>query len=450
MKKYTNEYRFRFVELMKISAPIIVEQVFITIMGIVITAMVSSVGDHAVAAVGMIDSVSNLIIAVFTALTTGGAIVVARHFGRNDRIGAGKAGAQSTILALALSLIISVIFAVFRVQIISMLLGASEPEVIAAGMVFFRIVNISFPLLAVTQTLFGVMRGCGDTGAPMLITLGMNLINFVLGYILILGINIFGIRTAGLGISGAAAALTIARLCGMITSIAYIVRFTKVVRLNKLLYFKPDFKMWRAVCSLGIPTSIESTLFQVGRLITQLFIVSLGAAAMAANTAGSSVMLFLNVPAGAFSIGIMILIGHRVGRGQLSDIKKTTIFATVVGVIMMGLICLICMPFIGAIAAVYSLSPDAALIFKSILFSCLTIMPFLLPSSFIIPASLRAAGDVKFTMAIAVISMWAFRVVTGYIFGIVLGLGVLGIWMGMYVDWLVRSLLFLWRLCNSY
>ena len=449
MNKLAAEYKPRLLELTKISAPIIVEQIFITVMGMVNTAMVSSVGDYAVAAAGIIDSVSNLIIAVFAALTTGGAIVVAQYFGRQDRAGASKAGAQSAILALALSLIAAGVFAVFRTQIILSLFGKSDTNVVNAGMEYFRIVIISYPFLAVMQTLFGVMRGCGDTGSPMLITLLMNLLNFILGYILILGINLFGIHTAGFGVTGAAAAITLARMSGMIASIIYITRKSKAVRLNRLSYFKPDFITWRAVLGLGIPTSVESTLFQVGRLITQLFIVGMGEAALAANTVASSVSGFINVPGSAFSMGVMILVGHRVGRGQESDIKKTSIFATAMGSVMMGLVCLLCMPFIGTLGKIYNLSPDAYAIFFTALFSSLMVTPFLWAPSFILPASLRATGDVNFTMAVAIISMWAFRIVSGYIFGVAMGLGVLGIWMGMYVDWFVRSVLFTWRLLSG-
>ena len=449
MNKLMAEYKLRFLELIKISAPIIIEQFFITTMGMVITAMVSSTGDYAVAAVGMIDSVNNLLIAIFTALTTGCTIVTAQHFGREDHTGAAKTGAQSIIMIFSLSLVVSIVFAILRTQIITALFKSSDADVTNAGIDFLRIINLSFPLLAVTQTLFGVMRGCGDTGAPMLITLGMNFINFILGYILIIGINIFGIYTTGFGVTGAAAALVLARFCGMAAACVYIARMSNVIRLNKPSYFKLDFNVWRVVCRLGIPASIESALFQVGKLITQIFIVSLGAAALAANTVGSSVAALIYVPGNAFSIGVMILIGHRVGRRQESDIKKTSIFTIIIGAVMMGLICLICLPLTKTLTIAYNLSPEATQIFKDILLSALIAIPFFWPASFITPASLRATGDVNFTMAVTIISMWTFRIVIGYILGISMRLGVLGFWMGMYVDWLVRSLLFFQRLLSE-
>jgi len=449
VKELVAEYKPRLFELTKISAPIIVEQIFMTVMGMVITAMVSSVGDYAVGAVGFMDNISNLMIALFAALTTGGAIVVAHHFGRQDRIGASKAGAQSVLLAFSLSLVIFVIFAVLRREIITALFGKSELDVLNAAMQYFSIIIISYPFLAVNETLYGVMRGCGDTGSPMVITLSMNVLNLMLGYILITGIHIFGIHTPGFGVTGAAVALTITRFCGMAASALYIVFKCKVVRLNKLSYFKPDLSIWKNVLGLGLPTSFESSLFQVGRFITQVFIVNMGAAALAANTVAGAITGFINVPGNALCLGVMILVGQRIGRGQVSDVKKITVFGTVVGAFMMGVICFICIPLIGAFTSIYNLSPAAADMFKIVLLVNLIVTPFLWAPAFIPPASLRATGDVIFTMVIAIVSMGVFRVVSAYVLGVVLGMGVLGVWIGMYIDWLVRSAVFLWRLLGN-
>ena len=175
----------------------------------------------------------------------------------------------------------------------------------------------------------------------------------------------------------------------------------------------------------------------------------MGAAAMAANAVASSIAWFINVPGSAFSMGVMILVGHRIGRGEVSDVKKTIIFGTVTGALMMGVICWICMPFVGGITALYHLSPDASLIFRNILFINLVVTPLLWTPAFVPPAGLRATGDVIFTMVLAIFSMWAFRIVSGYIFGVVMGLGVQGVWLGMYVDWFVRSAVFLWRLLSG-
>jgi putative MATE family efflux protein len=445
-KGFAGEFRHRFIELFRLSAPIIIEQVFITVMGLTNTAMVSSSGSYAVSAAGMVDSVSNLIIAAFAALTTGGAIVVAQHMGKGDRRGAAVAAAQSAVLSIVISLFIFAVFAAFRESILGGLFGAADADVLEAGNTYFKIVNFSFPILAVTQTIFGALRGSGDTGAPMAITLAMNAFNFLFGWILIYGVNIFGVQIHGHGIAGAASAITLARLAGMLIAIWYIVKKSKTIRLNHFSYFKLDFKMQRIILGLGIPTSIESVLFQVGKIITQLFIVGMGTAALAANAVASNIFSFINVPGTAFSTGVMILIGQKTGRGQFTDVPKTTVFAVIAGVFIMGALCLACYPSIGLLAGIYNLDADAASAFRSILISGIIATPLLWSQSFIIPASLRAAGDVTFTMITAIASMWIFRIASGYFVGVALGFGVVGVWVGMYVDWLVRGVIFFCRI----
>jgi len=435
---------------MKASKPIIVEQLLIALMSMVIMSMVSSVGDHAVAAVGMIDSVTILMLALVTSLTTSGTIAVAQHYGRGNRADAAKAGVQSAMLALAFSLILTVLFAVFRTQIIRMLFRSSDVDVIGAGIDFFRIVNFSLPLLAVTQTLFSVMRGCGDADTPKLITLGMNLVNFALGFFLVLDIEIAtSLPTAGLGVVGAAVAVSLARLSGLIASVIYIIRMSRAARLDKASCFVFDREASRVIFGLRAPTSIEAILFQVGRLITHVFIAGLGTAAFAANTIGVTVSMLIQVPGNALSLGVMILIGQYAKNGQAEDIKKTNIFAAVVGFVMTGLLCILCLLLAETFANIYFLSPEASRIFRTVFLSSLLVSPLVWPVSLIVPAGLRAAGDVDFTMAVAVISTWAFRIVTGYILGITMELGVLGFWIGMYADWFVRSLLYVWRLLSG-
>lgn len=447
----------RMKELLKISSPIILEQICITIMGLVNQIMVArQIGEHAVSAVGLIDSISNIMISVFAALTTGGTIIVAQYIGRKNTLEAKKAGAQALILAVVMSFFIFVFFTVFKLNVLDFLLKGAEndadyPLVYNAAFDFFTIIIFSFPILAITQTMFGILRGSGNTGIPMTITLIMNVFNIVLGFLLIYPwhINLFGglsLSSQGFGIKGAALALTLARCTGMILSIIYTVFFDKTVRLNKLQYFKLNFKTQKTVLEIGIPTSIESSLFQVGRLITQLFIVGMGNAAMSANSISGTVLGFVNVPGNAFCTGVMILVGQKIGREEFDDVDKTTLFAVKAGAFLFLIICAILAPLAGTIANIYDTGPEATLYVKNILLMGLAATPILWPASFITPAALRATGDVKYTMITAILSMTFSRILLAYVIGVLLNVGVYGIWYAMFVDWGVRSILFLLRL----
>jgi len=447
------DYKHRSKELIDISAPLIAEQIFITLMGIVNTMMASSIGEYAVSAVGMIDSISHLIVALFAAMTTGGTIVVAQYIGRKEKEKATGAAAQAIVLATIFSVVIALFFAIFRGPVIQSLYGNADADVIQAANTYLLIINFSFPILALTQTIFGILRGSGDTRTPMFITIAMNVFNVIFGYILIFGIRInlgfFSIQTSSLGITGAALALLLARLIGLILCIYYIAFGSKNIRLNGWQYFKPDFKVQKVVLGLGVPTSIESGLFNVGKLLTQIFIVGMGTAAIAANSVAGSIMSFMNVPGQAFSTGVMILVGQRVGKNEIEDVKKTIMFAVKLGMVMLGGLCLICFPLTNAILSLYKPGPESMVYIKQILYAGYVATPLLWSISFIPPAGLRATGDVKYTMVVAVISMWTFRIVFGYLFGVTLGLGVVGVWFGMYIDWIVRGLFFYLRLANG-
>lgn len=446
------ETKKRLRELLTISSPIILEQVFITIMGLVNQLMVANaIGEHAVSAVGIIDSVSNIMISVFAALTTGGTIIVAQYIGRKNIEEAKEAGAQALVLAVILSFFVMIFFYVFKAGMMNFLFNGADKLVYDSGFSYFTVIMFSFPILAITQTIFGVARGSGNTATPMLITIIMNVFNVVLGYLLIFPwefniFNKFQLASGGFGIEGAAWALLLARLMGMVLAVIHMLFFEKNIRLNKMKYFKINFDTQKNVLGIGIPTSIESSLFQVGRLITQLYIVGMGTAAMFANSVSSNIFGFVNVPGNALSTGVMILVGQKIGRGEEEDVEKTASFAAKAGAMMFLVISIVLFPMTGLIAKAYNASDVSASLINGILKSGFIVTPIFWAASFVTPAALRATGDVKHTMIISILSMWIVRIVLGYVLGVTMGFGVYGVWVAMYSDWAVRGLFFTLRL----
>jgi len=443
------EAKRRSKELLSISMPMVVEHLAIAVMGMISTMLVSSVGEHATSALGMVDSISNLIIALFAALTTGGTIVVAQYIGRQDLISAKRAAGQSIVLSAAFSAIVLLVLVVFRTQVMNALFGDAEADVMAAALTFLTIVTFSFPVLAITQTIFGILRGSGDTLTPMVISIFMNIINLILGYILIGGLDVWIISIPSFGVMGAATALLIARTLGVAAGIYFIVKRARGVRLNKIRFFKPDFAIQKTILNLGLPTSFESGLFQAGRLITQIFIVSISTAAIATNTIAGSIVNFVNVPGMAFATGVMILVGQRIGRGQTDDVKKTALFATAMSSVMFLALCAVMFVVQRPIFALFNPSAEALSYLPLVYISSLIATPLFWSLSFVLPAALRACGDVMYPMIVSIATMFLVRVVLGYIFAIVLGMGIFGVWLAMYMDWVARSAFFLPRMLSG-
>ena len=443
------EIKSRSRELFSISMPMVVEHLAISIMGMISTMLVSSIGEHATSALGMVDSVSNLIIALFVALTTGGTIVVAQYIGSQDILSAKRAASQAIVLSAIFSAVVLAILLIFRVQILNSLFGDAEADVMASAMTFLFIISFSFPVLAIMQTIFGILRGSGDTLTPMIISILMNVINLILGIILINGLNLGFFAIPSLGVAGAAIALVAARVMGMAAAIYFIVKKAKGVRLNKLRFFKPAPPMQKTILKLGLPTSFESSLFQMGRLVTQVFIVSISTAAIATNTIAGSVANFINVPGMAFATGVMILVGQRIGRGNIDDVKRTAMFATVASSVVFLALCIVLFFIQRPIFGLFNASDEAMAYLPAIFISYLIATPLFWATSFVIPAALRATGDVVYPMIASIISMLVLRVGLSYIFTIILDMGIMGIWLAMYIDWIGRSALFIPRMLGN-
>ncbi|MCL2376554.1 MAG: MATE family efflux transporter [Defluviitaleaceae bacterium] len=443
------EIKSRSRELFSISMPMMVEHLFISIMGMISTVLVSSIGEHATSALGMVDSISNLIIALFVALTTGGTIVVAQYIGSQDIMSAKRAAGQAIVLSAIFSAVVLAILLIFRIQILDLLFGDAEADVMASALTFLFIISFSFPVLAIMQTIFGILRGSGDTLTPMIVSIGMNVINLILGIILINGLNLGFFAIPALGVAGAAIALVVARVMGLGAAIYFIVKKARGVRLNKLRFFKPAPPMQKTILKLGLPTSFESSLFQMGRLVTQVFIVSISTAAIATNTIAGSVANFINVPGMALATGVMILVGQRIGRGNIDDVKRTAIFATIASSVLFLGLSIILFFTQSLIFAPFNPSEEALAYLPMIFVSYLIATPLFWATSFVIPAALRATGDVMFPMIVSITTMLVLRVAFSYIFAITLGMGIMGIWLAMYLDWVGRSALFIPRMLGN-
>jgi putative MATE family efflux protein len=447
MKKQEIMRRSR--ELLKISMPMVAEHLAIAAMGMISTMLVASIGPHATAALGMVDSVSNLIIALFAALTTGGTIVVAQYIGKQDIISAKRAAGQAILLSAIFSAVVLAILLVFRVQMLDLLFGDAEADVMEAALTFLFIVSFSFPILAVTQTIFGILRGSGDTLTPMIISILMNGINLGLGLVLINGLNLGLFAIPAFGVPGAAMALLIARAMGLAAAAFFIVKKARGVRLNKTRFFKPDVAIQKTILNLGMPTSFESGLFHVGRLITQVFIVQISMAAVETNTIAGSIANFVNVPGMALATGVMILVGQRIGRGESHDVKKTVLFATAVSSLLFLTVCAVMFFVRNPIFALFNPTDEALSYLPAVFITYLAVTPLFWAISFVIPAALRATGDVVYPMVVSVSTMLIVRVAFSYVLAIFLDMGIMGIWLAMYLDWIARGAFFLPRLLSN-
>ncbi|MCX7711719.1 MAG: MATE family efflux transporter [Clostridia bacterium] len=437
-------------DILKLTAPIVAEQFFIMSMGVVNTIMAANIGKEAISAIGMIDSISNIFIAFFSSLAVGSTVVVAYYTGQRNSEAANETAKQALFSGLILSLLITVFTWLFRSQIIHVLFGAAEKTVFDNALLYMTITLAGYPLLSITSMAFGVLRGAGDTGTPMKLTICMNIINVILSYFLIYGLNIknvhFNLHIPGMGVTGAALAITISRAVGALLILIALLKGSKIIRLTNMKSFKISFDLQKSIFNIGIPAGLDSLVFNGGKLITQVFIVGLGTASIAANSISGSVFNLVNIPGIALSIAATTLVGQYMGKGDSEQAKDSIVYITKLSSICLAVVCALILPFTKQIAALYTSDQEIISITSVLILHCALATPLIWSVSFVLPSGLRGAGDTKYAMVISLIGMWFFRIVLGYLFAIPLKLGVAGIWMGMYIDWLVRSILFIRRL----
>ncbi|MDB5814293.1 MAG: putative multidrug resistance protein [Rhodocyclales bacterium] len=436
-------------DLVKLSTPILFEQVFVNLLGVVNAIMASRVSKEAVSAIGMADAINSVVIAVMSALAIGATVVVAQFIGRGDREGAASATQQGLASGVLLAVVLAVSAVVFREPLLHFFYGNTEPAVMSLMKNYFAITALSYPLSALTLIGCGALRGAGETHATMKVNTLMNVLNVIFSYVLIYGMHLrtewLTFTIPGYGVTGAGEAITLARAAGCIYLFWAILRQGTFVPHGGRNHFRFEGDMQRAIFAIGIPASVESLIFNGGKLLVQVMIVGMGTAAVAANYIAFSIANLINIPGAALAVALTTMVGHDIGRGDDAAAERTMWHVLRVAWVCMIGIGLIFIPFAPYVVGLYS--RDAVVIdvgTQLVRLNCIFL--FCYPTTFILPNGLKGAGDARYTMLTTLIGMVVFRIVLGYLLGIVLGYGVVGVWLGIIVDWVARSVLYLLRL----
>ncbi|MGG6311381.1 MATE family efflux transporter [Paenibacillus macerans] len=424
-------------QIIALFLPILIDQAFIIGLNLVNTAMISSSGVAAVSAVNIVDSLNIFLINVFVAVATGGTVVVAQYKGSGNDRNVSRASAATVTSVSLLSLGIALLLIGFHNPILSLLFGAASADVLDSARVYLIGSSISYAGLAVVQAVCAALRGIGKTRASLALSLIMNLL-----YVLL---NIVLITLMDMGVLGMTLAINIARYAGAACALYYLFKMEASLHLHLRDLFHFPLEMLRKILFIGLPFAAEQMFFNGGKLLTQVFIVSLGTYAIATNAIGGALAGVFQIPASALSLTIVTVVGQCIGRGNIPDARKFIKSFLWLGSGSLALISLILLPFFKLLVGIFE--PPSEIvgdIFLVLLVSAIAQIP-LWPVSFILPSALRAAGDSRFTSVTSMLTMWLFRVIFGYVLGITFGLGILGVWLAMCCEWGVRGAIFLWR-----
>lgn len=423
--------------LVKLLWPLFVEQFLIFAVGLVDSVMVASIGEAAVSAVSLVDSIMALLITVMTALATGGAVVVGQFLGQKKKEEAGKAADQLLLFVLVLSLFIIAFMYIMKDLLLDLIFGDIEDEVMAYCNTYYLIVVASVPFIAVYNVGSALFRSTGNSKMSMNVSLLMNAINVAGNAMLIYGFH--------RGVEGVAIPTLVSRAVAALIMYVCLRNQNLEVHISRRFVFKFNGGLVKNILKIGIPNGVENSMFQLGKLILLSLVSVFGTASIAANAVSNAVAMIAVLPGMAVGYGIVSVISRCVGSGDYIQVKYYAVKLIKWAYMLLIIVNVVIVLLIPVIMNIYGLSEETASIAsKIILFHSIWAVT-IWPLSFSIPNVLRAASDVMYTMVVGVGSMWIFRICCGFLLGKTLGLGVFGVWISMIIDWAVRSICFVAR-----
>lgn len=417
--------------------PVVLEQLLNSIMGTADTMMVSNVGSAAISAVSLVDSINILVIQAFSALAAGGAIVCAQYIGQRNQERANESARQVLFIITLISIVVSAICLGFKKPLLRLIFGSVEADVMRASEIYFFYTALSFPFIALYDAAASIFRAQDNTKGPMTISMISNIMNIVGNAIMIWGFH--------MGVAGAAIATLISRIFCALVVLIQLRRERQPIVVRDYLKIRPDWPMIGRILGIGIPSGVENSMFQLGKLAIQSTVSTLGTVAIAAQ-AMTNILENLNGIAGiGVGVGLMTIVGQCMGANRKDEavyyIKKLSVIAEVTIIVS----CLLVFVLTRPVTMLGGMEKTSADMCWHMVMWITIVKPIMWVLAFVPAYGLRAAGDVKFSMISSCAVMWLCRFCLSVLLIRGLGFGPMGVWIGMFADWTVRAVLFTWR-----
>jgi putative MATE family efflux protein len=427
------DYHFVFALL----APVIADQFFLISFNFLNTAMIASSGQSAISAVNIVGSINVLLIQIFVAVGLGGTVLIAQYFGGKQLKILGQVVNGTLFGAILTGLGLAVIFGILHTPILQLLFGAAAPKVMDDAKIYMLGVLASYPFEATVEGTNGCLRGIGRTKNSLILSSTMN------GLYLIF--NLVFITWLHLGIVGMIIALNLSRWLAAAFAVWMLSTHRDLFALRMQTLRHVDFKMIRRVLTVAVPFAAESFFFNGGKIIIQMMIVGLGTSVIVTNAIANSWTQLSEIIPTALEVALVPIVGQCIGRRNIDDAKKLTKSFLGLGIVAFVLVDGILMLSFNRGIQLFSPAADIVgdIFHIYVIFAVMHILVW--SFSFVLPSALRAAGDGKFTTYVSLLTMWLFRVVGGYVFGVRLGYGLIGITVVMTLEWAIRGVIFVIR-----
>ena len=432
--KDTSQHLYNNTALRKLLFPIIVEQLLSSLMGTADTMMVSNIGSAAISAVSLVDSINILVIQALAALAAGGAILCAQYLGSHNQKEANQAAQQVLFVMVFLSTVLSAFCLIFRDSLLGLIFGKVEADVMSNSKIYFFLTLLSFPFIGLYDAGASIMRSQNNSRNPMLISVISNFLN--------IGGNAILIFFFGLGVKGAAISTLVSRVFCAVVVILQLRNDQAPICITNYFSIRPDWTLIKKILFIGIPSGIENSMFQFGKLAIQSTVSTLGTVAIAAQAMTNILENLNGIAAIGIGIGLMTVVGQCLGAGRQDEavyyVKKLSWLAEAVVITSCLLVFILTKP----ITILAGMEPASARLCLSMITFITIVKPISWVMSFIPGYGMRAAGDVKFSMITSCCTMWLCRVSLCIYLCRVWGFGPIAVWIGMFSDWTLRAIIF--------
>ena len=431
--------RFSNPELIRLIVPVLIEQLLVMLVGIADTLMVSYAGEAAVSGVSLVNQLNNVFIFIFGSVASGGAVVASQYVGRRDRESGVAAASQLIMITTLIAVVMTAVSILLREQLLDLLFGQVEKDVMDASLTYLVITAASFPALGIYNSACALFRSMNGTRTIMNVSIIMNIIN--------VGGNAIGIFALRAGVAGVAYPSLISRIvaAGIMLVLAFNKNNTLYLQFRKI--FSWNGKMLGRILKIAIPGGIENGLFQVSKVALSGIVALFGTVQIAANGVAQSFWSLSALIPLSFGYVFVTVIGQCMGAGdpEAADyysrkLLRITFAASAVWSVFMLAVTPVALIF-------YNLSYEAKRLVFILALIHNVFSAALSPIAFSLSDGMRAAGDVKYTMLSAIFATVVCRVFFSVLFGIWLDMGVIGICVAMVCDWLIKGTLifFRWR-----
>ncbi len=428
-------------QLLALLWPLIIEQALGVLVGMADTVMVSSVGEAAISGVSLVDMINQLIITVFGALATGGAVVTSQHLGAKRPEEAARSAGQLVGLSGILGTTVAVFCLVTRTAQLRLFFGTISEDVMQACLTYFTITALSFPFLALYNAGAAIFRSTGNSAVSMKVSVLVNAINFCGN-----ALCVFVLR---MGVAGVAVPTLVSRAVGAVIILSLAARRDYVLRITPRTVTRLEGRTVRSILYIGIPSAFESSLFQLGRVLVVSMISLFGTVHISANAVANNLDAVGCIVGTAMGLAMITVVGRCVGAQDFEQTKHYTKKLLLWDYIAQGTVNLLVLFFLNRILGMYTLSPETRALSWTLVMIHNGVAILLWPAGFVLPNALRAANDVRFTMLTSILSMIVWRMGLSWVLCVNMGMGAVGVWLAMVVDWICRVTCFVIRFASG-